>query len=754
MKTQRDLLKLCNHPRKYNDIKAILDEGVSPDLKLLGYPGDWKEMDNYKTPLGETLEDLYSEEHIEVVRLLLDNGADVNGFTHHTVIQTRSTPLGRALTANSRDRGMTKDKIQQAIVDLLLSRGADVNLLSEEDLAKFMEIGNHRLLELLLNAGLNPSRVAAGKTLLEYVISPFTCSWGDRRAEMAKLLINRGADLSVKDKSGKLIVHKASRSDIVNLLLEKANNILDIMTLHDKVIYESPKFVQELLSRGDDINILNSKGNTPLMETCRLGYERAAYFLINAGANMNIINSDGETALHIAMANAQSFSGNGCDYTNDERFPILRELYSRGAIPQLDKHGRTPLMRCHIASNDYATIRFCVKKFSKYEAWHYSFDPNEYAKAMHAAYLTQFGKQRHAFIDLPIKLNPNHIFIGKLSQIVSKVDLISREKLIIAKKDLLRALKCNNEIAANSILKSFPEININKITDKIGYHPLSIVIRSVSYSKNDCCPMLELLIAKSADINLPDDIDIKDTPLLACYNHHHAIDKKSLEFLLAHGANPNLGNINKITPLHAATRTFRSDDGIVEEVIEILLLQGADPDAISHKGKPLDMIVLSWQKNQIHEIFNKFQLQKDNIIDTTLDFVLSPKNKQIFGIALKNNLGIIIKKDDDDFPEVGISLSTLIANLQRRTDLSMFAKNKLAFLKFLPDDPDIIEKELSISEQETACKLIYSLYKADMDIMNIIPKVSHEFKDTKEMHNAATKIQAWIRRYLVMKNKK
>jgi hypothetical protein len=62
-------------------------------------------------------------------------------------------------------------------------------------------------------------------------------------------------------------------------------------------------------------------------------------------------------------------------------------------------------------------------------------------------------------------------------------------------------------------------------------------------------------------------------------------------------------------------------------------------------------------------------------------------------------------------------------------------------------DQNVPDKEFSKAERETLYKLIYSLYQADLNFINVVSRISDEsaYKDTKKMHDAARKIQFWVR---------
>jgi len=86
-------------------IKRILDQGVPADLPL-PWPQD---LFDGIPPTERALHHAAGERHVEVVRLLLDRGADPNGLAG----ESRSTPLH------------VTDNLE--IAKLLISRGADVN---------------------------------------------------------------------------------------------------------------------------------------------------------------------------------------------------------------------------------------------------------------------------------------------------------------------------------------------------------------------------------------------------------------------------------------------------------------------------------------------------------------------------------------------------------------------------------------------------------------------------------------------------
>jgi cytohesin len=90
--------------------------------------------------------------------------------------------------------------------------------------------------------------------------------------------------------------------------------------------------------------------------------------------------------------------------------------------------------------------------------------------------------------------------------------------------------------------------------------------------------VVEFLLEHGADPNIQDNNG--GTPLhVAAWNGHREV----VELLLEHGANPNVQDDDGDTPLHlAAKNNYR-------EVVELLLEHGADPNIRNNEGDtPLD----------------------------------------------------------------------------------------------------------------------------------------------------------------------
>ena len=138
--------------------------------------------------------------------------------------------------------------------------------------------------------------------------------------DIAKLLIENGADINTQKEFGNTSLHLAVREknfDLVKLLIEY----------------------------GADVNIKNNADWTPLHWTASNGYYDVAKLLIENGADVNIKDEDGWTPLHEA-----AFKGN---------IDIGKCLIENGADPFIkNKNGKTPLDICQ---ND--DIRQLLEKY-------------------------------------------------------------------------------------------------------------------------------------------------------------------------------------------------------------------------------------------------------------------------------------------------------------------------------------------------------------------------------------------------------
>ena len=333
----------------------------------------------------------YNERLDEIARLLLDKGAnpnladeDGNACLHQTIAY-QNIDVFKVLISNpviqldkqNRDGlsalalclqkfNATKNStIYQKLADMLIERGASVNLVN-----------------------------AATKDSLLHLAAR------ERNEDAGQYLINRAASIDQYNEAGEQPIHIAAANGLnrlVNLLLAKGANCncttlpaddlfdasadpdsqpvfnqtplhLAIAAHHEEVVKSILNFRQstgnELASNIiPDLNIKNSRDQTPLLIALDSEQHSIAQTLIDEGANVNIVNSEGLTLLHQAlikkdMRSAMFLLNYGADIhmrTRNNETPlqlavmnqiesVVVEICSKGAdVNVLDENGNTPL---------------------------------------------------------------------------------------------------------------------------------------------------------------------------------------------------------------------------------------------------------------------------------------------------------------------------------------------------------------------------------------------------------------------------
>lgn len=181
----------------------------------------------------------FDEGNSEIVRLLIDCGADVN-------VQNQAGMTALMFVAFSGDIGL---------VELLIDNGANVDLTQGDGgTALFYAVfqGHTEIVKLLLDSGakININDNTGKAPLIAAAKSPYSS------IEMARLLIDKGAEVDSKDNYGKTALFYAARSDrrkIVELLI---NNGADPI-----IGFESDVSVNDLEQYGYMLDYIERKNS-------------------------------------------------------------------------------------------------------------------------------------------------------------------------------------------------------------------------------------------------------------------------------------------------------------------------------------------------------------------------------------------------------------------------------------------------------------------------------------------------------------
>ena len=305
--------------------------------------------------------------HLDILKCLVENGADVNAATHD-----KSTPLMIAsryghvnVVTFLIEHGANMDLKHKTgktalhyvvyhnndccdVLSCFIKNGADVNATTNDNSTPLMIASKKGLVNVvtfLIEHGANVElQDNNGETALHYAVD--SC-------DVLSFLIRNGADVNSRTyyKYTPLII--ASRKGLVNVVtfLIEHGAKLDLQdkegrtALHHAVEFDrggdSCDVLSCLIRNGADVNARTNDNSTPLMIASKKGHLNEVNFLVEHGANMGLQDKNGERALHYAVGS--------CD--------ILGCLIRNGANVNTCAHDNsTPLMKASLKGHMNAVI--------------------------------------------------------------------------------------------------------------------------------------------------------------------------------------------------------------------------------------------------------------------------------------------------------------------------------------------------------------------------------------------------------------
>ena len=320
-------LKSTKCDRRFNFVQLLLKFGAGVNSRDKEY--------------ATALHDAAIVQNLEVVRVLLIHGADINAKNS----QGR-TPFHQLFQSS-----YSKDLID--VARLLVEHGANVNTRDrrhETPLHLTSHEGNVELVRVLLDHGANVNvKNDQGQTPLYLALHPQHLSQDN--FGVVPLLIDHGADVNTGDNVHETPLHLASRKldlESVRVLLDhdaniNAKNNQGQTPLHQVFcnysVVRGCAITRLLVERGADVNAQDEDHNTPLHLASRRRNLESVRVLLNHGANVDAKNNEGQTPLHQVPELQHSY---GCS-------DIAQLLLERGADVNAagDNDHDTPL---HLAS--------------------------------------------------------------------------------------------------------------------------------------------------------------------------------------------------------------------------------------------------------------------------------------------------------------------------------------------------------------------------------------------------------------------
>jgi ankyrin repeat protein len=265
--------------------------------------------------------------HWQVVKMLLDKGADVNaqGGQHDNALQAASVGgheqvvkmlLDRGADVNAQG-GRCGNAIHAAssggnerVVKMLLDKGADVNAQDWQHtnaLHTASDRGHEQVVKMLLDKGadVNAKGGQYGNALQAALVSS--------NEQVVKLLLDKGADVNAQGGFYGNALQQASHGgheQIVKMLLDKGADA-DVQggfygnALQTASFKGNEQIVQILLDKGADVNAQGGRYGNALHVALREGHEQVVKILLDKGAAVNAQGGEYGNVL-----NAASVKGN------------------------------------------------------------------------------------------------------------------------------------------------------------------------------------------------------------------------------------------------------------------------------------------------------------------------------------------------------------------------------------------------------------------------------------------------------------
>ncbi len=344
----RTPLHLATRKNNLDCVRVLLDYNVSLDERI-----SEKSSTTGETELGDTaLITAAMYGYIDIVELLLNKGANVNGIGRHGL-----TPLIVASIT-----------CKFSIVEILIKNNADIYIQSDngstamssaeehgfDDIAMLLQNTSNQnpntyvLAEILMDA----LKAENHKKALEIVKNVNSVNYIDNNKasllfiaaakgyfEVCKILINKGAKLNLQAENGGTALMLASQQahlEIVKLLIKKGAK-LDVQgingwtALMEASYQKNTNIVKILIVNGAKLDVQDNQSRTALIQAARDGYTEIVKLLLDKGAKVNLQDNGGWTALIHAARDG---------YTE-----IVKLLLDKGAKVNLqDNYGWTALM--------------------------------------------------------------------------------------------------------------------------------------------------------------------------------------------------------------------------------------------------------------------------------------------------------------------------------------------------------------------------------------------------------------------------
>ena len=505
--------------------------------------------------------------------------------------------------------------------------------------------GYTQLLEFMLNCGIDVNAVVSvpenkeGKNTLLHIASD--CC----QLEVIRLVIERKADINIRDVNSNTALHHAAISgsvEIIEILLDKGMCVdvknKELSTpIHLSALHDNLEATKALVERGASLDNAKIHGKTPLLLAARYGKIEVLRYLTEIGADINIRDAKGRTALHHAAISRS--------------VEIIKILLDKGMSVDLkNAEDSTPLHISAADGNLEATKLLVESGSPSNNVNKYGMTPlllaAHYGKIDIIRYLTEIGADINIH-DTECNSALHHAVISGSVEIIKilldkgmSVDLKNAEDSTPLH---ISALNGHLEATKFIVKRGAPLNNVKKY----GKTPLLLAAR---YGKME---VFSYLTEIGADINIRDRN--RNTAL------HHAAISGSVEIikiLLDKGMNVVLTNAKGATPLH-----FSALYGHLEAT-KALVEGGAPLNNFKKYGKIPLFLAARYGKIDVFRYLIEIGADiniRDVSSNTALHHAAISGSVEMIKILIDKGMCVDVKNKEGSTP---LHLSTLHGNLE------------------------------------------------------------------------------------------
>ena len=469
--------------------------------------------------------------------------------------------------------------------------------------------GFHGIVERLVIS--RPQLINTVDGLYEF---PVLAALSGKHVPVAELLLRHGGKVDVRGWHGQTLLQTSLDADLF-----EEEGTADIVPF--------------LLRHGADVNARDFSLSTPLHYALGCGNVEAAQLLLESGADIEARNDQGMTPLYMEM----DIMGTDLE---DRARDVMQLLLERGAnVNAQDNDGATPLLTAAGAySVDISSTLL-----------EHGADPNMKNKD---------GKSPLHQLSACASLTYNNSNCCSLARLLLRHGANVNERDKGQTTPLHLAMKARSYAIAKVLLEHDAEPNVANMD---GNTPLHLVFKPTPDTRNlpDDAEVLtagcvRLLLEHGADVNAMDK-DHKTPLLLAIQQKMYDITR----IFLSRGAEPNVKDDREMTPLHLLIENdFSDDDDIpnlarllldlganvnsqdqnhatplllaaerhMDDIAQILIVYGADPNVKNVRGKtPLHLLLERTSSND-HDDINGFLVVERLLLERGADVNAQDEN--------------------------------------------------------------------------------------------------------------------------------